>query len=198
MNDANLERIGALIYETDPYIYPAMFSSKQDAVTLLKAVIRADSDAMFCKDNFYAALEDGRITGILLWLKGALNWDAKQFQSIANRVSVALPDTFPLVCNNYFSEYSAPALDGVVSLVNICVSQNCRGKGIGKRLVASFFHDTEAECYELFCLEDNERAIALYKAMGFQVTSRQKAFTVSSEEVYSVKMECRRKEGNQV
>ena len=187
-----------MIYETDPYIYPAMFSSKQDAVTLLKAVIRADSDAMFCKDNLYAAFDDGQITGILLWLKGSLNWDAKQFQSMANRVSVALPDTFSLVCSNYFSEYSDPSLDGVVSLVNICVSQNCRSKGVGKRLVASFFQDIEAERYELFCLEDNERAIALYKALGFQVTARQEAFTVSSEGVHSVKMEYRRKEGNQV
>lgn len=188
LSDENLRTISALIYETDPFIYPAMFASKEDAVALFPVVIRSGRDAMFCKKNLYAALEKGKIVAIILWHEGALRWDERQFKSIAEAKLVHLPASFDLVSKKYFSGYDDASLQDRVSLINICVSKHCQGMGIGKRMLTSFFGDIGDKCYELYCLEDNQRAIALYERLGFRAVARQRAFTIFEKEVYSVKM----------
>ena len=66
LRDETLRAVGALLYETDPFIYPAMFYSEADAAALLGAVIRAGGDAMFRMENLYAAWEKESLAAILL------------------------------------------------------------------------------------------------------------------------------------
>lgn len=188
LRDEALRAVGALLYETDPFIYPAMFYSEADAAALLGAVIRAGSDAMFRMENLYAAWEKESLAAILLWHKGRLCWDKDPILAMAKAKSIRLPDTFDLVCRKYFSEYDDASLEGVVSLINVCVDRHHRSRGIAKQMLQAFFEEIREESYELYCLEDNRRAVELYQGLGFTTVSRQKAFTVREEEIYSVKM----------
>lgn len=188
LNDDNLRLISTLIYETDPYIYPAMFSTKEDALIVLPAVIKQNEDAMFSWESLYAAWEGGKPIAIILWHKGALSWKGNRFKEVARANAIRLPDTFDLVCKNYFAEYDDASLEKVVSLINVCVTECCCGKGIATQMLEAFFCEMGENYYELHCLEKNIRAVTLYQKMGFETVSWQRAFTVLDEKVYSVKM----------
>lgn len=49
------EKLAELIYETDPYIYPAMFQNKEDAIKILAATIKRGDDNLFKKENIFVA-----------------------------------------------------------------------------------------------------------------------------------------------
>ena len=66
----------------------------------------------------------------------------------------------------------------VASLDIICVSKECRGLGIAKRLIRlsidAIFRETGNEMPEIFLLvsAENTRAVGLYRKMGFSVAER--------------------------
>lgn len=188
LNRNNLETVCKLIFQTDPYIYPALFNSEANAISVLEKIIPMNVDEMFSMKNIYVAVEEEKIIALILWKKGSMNWNKRLFEENAKKVGVKLPDTFELVCEKYFDSYCDELLEGVVSLINVCVLKEFRGKKIAKKMMEAFFVDNNEDTYELFCLEDNISALSLYSSCGFNITSRQKAFTVNNADVYSVRM----------
>lgn len=184
----NLKTVCELIYQTDPYIYPALFDSEINAISVLERIIPMNVDEMFSINNIYVALEEEKIVALILWKKGSMNWNEGLFEENAKKVGVQLPDTFELVCEKYFDSYCDESLEGIVSLINVCVLKEFRGKKIAKKMMEAFFLDNNEDKYELFCLEDNISALGLYSCCGFNITSRQRAFTVNDADVYSVRM----------
>lgn len=184
----NLETVCKLIYQTDPYIYPALFNTEKNAIMLLGKIIPTNTDEMFSIDNMYVAVEDGKIIALILWKKGSMDWNKKLFEENAKKTGVTLPDTFELVCKEYFDSYCDESLEGIVSLINVCVLKEFRGKRVAQKMLEAFFCETNAAEYELFCLEENISALRLYGNLGFNVVTRQKAFTVNNDDVYSVRM----------
>lgn len=88
--------ISKLIYETDPYIYPALFGKEQNAIKLLPDVIEDNQDKMFAKQNMYILLSDKKnnereVVGLILWHSGKLGWDGERLLAAAEKVGVTLP-----------------------------------------------------------------------------------------------------------
>ena len=79
LSDAQLREIAAMIYDTDLYIYPAMFASRQEAESILSRMIRA-GDRMFRTENLYLAMDGNKVAGVLLWIRGPLKWDHKIYE----------------------------------------------------------------------------------------------------------------------
>ncbi len=178
-----------LIYDTDPFIYPAMFHTSKDAVKVLTEVIKSGKDTMFSVKNIFAAMDGEKIVGIILWCKGGLIWDEQLIKSVADSLNIDLCDTLDKVSKEYFGEYNRVELGNIVSLINVCIAEKYRSLGIGRSIFQEFMKKIPHEgSYELFCLEENKAAIRLYKKAGFHIVSRQKAFTVSNDNVYAVKM----------
>ena len=65
LTEGQLKDIAALIYDTDLYIYPAMFADRQEAETVLPKMIRA-GDPMFRRENLFLTMQGTKVVGILL------------------------------------------------------------------------------------------------------------------------------------
>ena len=175
INKDQLTDIAEMIYDTDPYIYPAMFNSKSDALVMIPEMIKY-KDRMFRTENMFVAEQDNRTVGLILWHRGPLIWDDEIFCLCASKLNISVSPHFINVREEYFSSYSHTSMD-IVSIINVCVLEEFRGKFIGEKTLKAFLNGKEAEC-ELFVLGDNKVAIHLYEKMGFQITSRIDGFSI--------------------
>jgi len=164
-----LSEIAGLIYDTDPYIYPAMFQTREHALEIIPKMIVAN-DTMFCEDNLYVAKNSEKIVGIVLWHRGPLSWSADTYFACGGD-SPHIDE----VRLKYFASYSETKAS-VVSLINVCTS--IHGHGIGSELLRSFLREVEGP-YELFVLSDNASAIKLYEKVGFSITQQMQGFSLT-------------------
>jgi len=175
----NLEEISGLIYDTDPYIYPAMFSSREEAVTIISKMI-CSSDSMFNLENMYVAYSDRSIIGLVLWHRGSFSWEAGLYVSCGGHSQYIHE-----VRERYFSNYADIPSD-TVSLINVCTS--VRNKGVGNILLESFLN-TVSGPYELYVLADNKPAIRLYEKHGFHVVESSNGFSIDRQDLLCYKMQ---------
>lgn len=179
--DEQLREIAGMIYDTDPYIYPAMFSSREEAIGVIPSMIRS-GDGMFCPGNTYTAETQGHTVGIVLWHRGPLEWETDVYARCGGRSAY-----IGKARDSYFSAYrNVPA--GTVSLINVCVSGGMRGQGIGGRMLDAFLRVVPGP-YELYVLADNRNAIALYQSRGFRITDELDGFSLEAEKPRCYKME---------
>lgn len=89
----------------------------------------------------------------------------------------------------YFNSYADEERADVISIINLCVSENARGLGIGKKLMESFLRQHRGEKIELCVLEENKAALDLYKKMGFKEVSRYQGFSVDERDIVCIGME---------
>lgn len=177
--DRALRDAAGLIYDTDPYIYPAMFASREDALRVLPEMIRG-GDRMFRPENLFVAASGEAVTGIVLWHRGSLRWDEAVYRACGGD-----SPWIGEVRDRYFSSY-ASVPPGTVSLLNVCTS--VRGRGMGGRMLDAFLRAVPGP-YELYVLADNAAAIRLYERKGFTVTERLQGFSVPARDLPCLKME---------
>ena len=177
LSDLDLLTVAQLIYDTDPYIYPAMCSAAE-AEKIFPCLLSAGTDSMFCKQNLFVARLDCIIVGVILWHSGPLVWENKAFIEACNTQSVRIAPTFEQVAREYLSTYDQPTAD--VSVINVCVESVVRGKGIGTAMLAAFIARHESESMELVTLTENTIAIDLYKRSGFDILREEDGFSVDN------------------
>ena len=129
--EEQLRDTARLIYDTDPYIYPAMFSDRPHAEEVISRMFLA-GDSMFCLDNLFTAMEDDRVIGIILWVRGSLIWSPE----ICIRCG-GDPKRIEMVKAGYFDTYKQMPPD-TVSMINISVRESFRGKGIGRKMMGLY------------------------------------------------------------
>lgn len=173
--DEQLKDIAGLIYDTDPYIYPTMFESRENAQVVIPKMIKA-GDSMFRPESLFLAMEKDEVIGLILWIKGALKWD----RTIYDRSGGNSP-YIDRVCQEYFASYSETP-DNIISIINVCVKEKTRGKGIGSRMMDSFLESTQGP-YELFVLANNPAAVKLYEKKGFRIVETRQGFSLESNEL---------------
>ena len=146
-------------------------------------------DSMFSLEHLYVSESEGHIIGIILWIKGALEWSDEVFLKCAEEQGLQISPYFERVKEEYFSYYSMTK-DYEISIVNVCVDQKAHGKGIGKRMMQSFLseeciHDTVCE---LSVLKGNIPAIRLYSENGFVITDEMPGFSVDKQKPTCLQM----------
>ncbi len=177
--------IAELIFETDDFIYPALFGDgadgKRNASILIPAIFEANCDSMFSKSNLFVSTIEGKIVGLILWHKGVLDWTPKYILEYANRNGVSLNEAdVKKVREEYVSErYSRDDMscNDTILLINVCVRKENRGIGIASRMLKSFIADHFQDPMELAVLADNRPAIILYEKHGFQTTEEVDGFS---------------------
>ena len=177
--DRQLADIAGLIYDTDPYIYPAMFSSREEAVSIIPKMI-IGGDHMFSPENLFIAEIDDSAIGMILWHRGSMEWDKTKY--LENGGHSPYIDE---VNNRYFSSYATIPSD-IVSILNVCTS--VRGKGVGSKILDAFM-DRVTGPFELYVLAENTVAIELYKKKGFVIAEVLQGFSIPSRDLPCYKME---------
>lgn len=183
---AQYKKISELIYETDPYIYPALFGAgkagREAASEILPMTFESGRDTMFHKNNLFLYMENERVLGIILWHKGRLSWSSDVIARIAQYSEIELNnENIMAVRDDYVNaEYAATAAD-MISLINICVDSSRRGQGIGRQMMEDFIGSHTGERMSLCVLADNGGAVKLYKSMGFNIVSESSGFSLTSD-----------------
>lgn len=183
-----LESIAGLIYDTDPYIYPAMFGTRDNALELVPELIR-ENDTMFRLDNLYIAEYEEEIIGLVLWVRGKLTWSKEQFVKVAKDHRIPVSGYLDQVTDRYIRSYADIANEEAISVINFCISEEVRGIGTGSQLMESFLREHRGEQIELCVLEENSGAVRLYQKYGFTENERYRGFSVDDRELVCISME---------
>jgi len=186
LTNDDIDRISKLIYETDPFIYPAMFGSYINTKKLMPYLIE-HHDPMFKLQNIFVAQEEGRIIGIVLWVKGSLIWTPELIKEACIAENVPVSEYLDLVAKEYVESYNKDR-EAVINIINVCVLQEYRGVGIGEEMMKAFFDQHKCSSYELCVLKENENAVKLYTKLGFVQEVEYRGFTVDERVVYAYKM----------
>jgi len=187
LSDENALALSRLVYDTDPYIYPAMFGSRENAEALLPLLF-GSNDSMFCLSNCYVAEREGAIIGLLLWKQGALTWSPALLKRLAAERGIPLSPYLDMVSEEYVSVYEQLPEEDVLSLINLCVVKELCGRGIGRKILENFFAQKPAAVYELCALKDNSGAVHLYTSLGFEICEEYNGFSVDHRRLPALRM----------
>lgn len=171
-----LEKLSALVYDTDPFIYPALFSSRTQALRVLPQVFRSGADVLFNLDNCFIIRSQKDIVGLLLWHMGSIQWSDKALYVELKCDREPVASGFEMVKTDYFESYRYMP-DNLISIINVCIAEEVRGKGIGSVLIGDFIAGHPGNEMELFVLSDNHPALSLYTSFGFQLVRNQAGFS---------------------
>lgn len=178
--------IAELIYETDPYIYPAMFGDKKNALNIIPELLDS-GDEMFKYENLFVAEKETDLCGIILWYKGSLKWNEDVFRSTCKKLNARISKYFDKVKKEYISHYEKVD-ENVISIINVSVLKEKQNQGIGTELLESFIKEHVNEKMELCVLDDNDIAKRVYEKMGFKYIEKYNGFFVKQTTIICERM----------
>ncbi len=159
------KKIARYIYETDPYIYPTLFSSAEDEgwVSFIAASL-ADATSVFSAENIRVATCGEQVIGLVCVLQGGREYTWK----MGDLPTATAPQRH--AAKTYFKPIiKAIAASRGTYILNICVDEQHGGRGVGTALL-----DHIVAAYPLplvlDVVADNARAIRLYEKQGFVKT----------------------------
>ena len=170
LSDAQLKETAGLIYDTDLFIYPAMFHSRQEAVNIIPKMIRA-GDQMFKNENLFVAMDGAKVAGVLMWMRGPLQWDKKIYENCGGK-----SEHIDRVVMEYFSLFEE-APPNMNTIVRISVKKQLQGNHIGSMLMQMFM-EAEQGPYQLFVLSNNAEAISFSQKKGFRIRETRPGFSL--------------------
>ncbi len=170
LSEEQLMAIAGLIYDSDPFIYPAMFRSRQEAESAIPKMIRA-GDRMFRRENLFIALEGTKVAGVLVWMRGPLMWDKKIYEKSGGKAQHI--DRVVMEYLNLFTETPPDT----ASVIRISVEKEMRGNGIGSLLMDTFL-EAEKGPYQLYVLSNNTEAILFFQQKGFGIRETRPGFSL--------------------
>ena len=186
LSGKDLERIGELIYDTDPYIYPAIFETQEKARRIIPLLIESRKDNMFCYENLYLIYKDSEIVGVILWHKGPLEYKSECLFDMAVQYGIK-QDNVKVTVEQYFDSYKNQEQE-VISVINVCIHKQYRHQGIGSYILREFIKEHYNEKLELYTLADNKCAVNLYSKYDFQIIKEQKGFSLDENKPYCFQM----------
>ena len=170
LSEEQLKEIADLIYDSDPYIYPAMFTNRREAETVIPKMIRA-GDPMFRRENLFVALAGPKVVGVLLWIRGPLAWNKKIYEKCGGKAKY-----IDRVAMEYFDLF-AETLPDTVSLVRISVKKELRGNKTGSMLMETFLEAEKGSC-QLYVLANNMEAVHFFQEKGFRIRETRPGFSL--------------------
>jgi len=170
LSEEQMKEVAGLIYDSDPFIYPAMFASRQEAEAVIPKMFRA-KDPMFRRENLFVALDGTKVAGILLWMRGPLAWNKKTYEKCGGKAKY-----IDRVVMEYFDLFSETPPD-TASIIRVSVDAELRGNKIGSMLVDAFL-EVEKGPYQLFVLANNMEATGFFRQKGFRIRETRPGFSL--------------------
>lgn len=185
----NLKKVSSLIYDTNPSVYSAMFGDREAALAIMSDVLTNDSDRVFCADNCYVAAIDERVMGVVLWVRGLVDWDSDSLERIAARRGIDLPNSLSVAAESYFENSAFGSAANDVIILGVCTDASYRRLGIGEALLRSFIGMLEPGSKLRLCVSREDVAtISLCRKMGFSVVEDSHGISLGEEESRRLRM----------
>jgi len=178
--------VAEVLFDTDPYIYPAAFGNKTIARKLFPLMV--NSTGVFQDNGLFVAKINGKIVGAVSSFADAKN-DAEIYIRSSKSVKNT-PVTFADVCKNYFGKLSGYIDEDAVYISCISIKEKFRGMRIGEQLLKYVLSISAGKKVYLHVLVDNTRAIALYKKYGFTIVSEEDGYSLTDQKPHCYLMMC--------
>ena len=173
--------IAKYLHLTDPYIYPVVCKdpTAPEWIALVGACLAA-------KNNFYSlehlsvALADGKIIGVACVVPCG--------KKLSFSAGLTLPDAIKAGVACVEAGYFGPLAEenagyAGYNLINICVDEAYRGRGIGRAFMAHLVSLYGGEDLHLDVVAHNAAAIRTYEACGFSATDQYLGFSGSDKKL---------------
>lgn len=184
LND-NLKKVAGLIYDTDPFIYPAAFGNKRRARNILPKMMK--QPCIFHIDNIRVAEIKKKIVGI------AVIVDASSHLEPPSVDSQHSSEGFVDARNKYFSAVSeaVSSIQNSAHLMCLCVDSRIRGQRVGAILLKNVIQECKERglaAVTLDTLEDNIAAVRLYQDYGFKKAFGEPGYAFDEEALWCLRM----------
>lgn len=173
-----IEKIAKYIYLTDPYIYPKISPSPKDTawIELIGACLTKE-DNIFSIRHITVVTCGDEIVGIAC----VVPCGKKLTFSEDIPIPEALSGSILPVIEGYFAPLIAESLSyRGYNIVNICIDENHRGKGVGKQLMTHCIREYADNTLHLDAIAANLAAVRLYQAVGFRISGQYMGFSGDS------------------
>lgn len=170
LTPAQAQQIAGRLFSSDRYILSSVFHSYSHAMVLLGNLLLLGNDTIFAPQNIHCAYCGDRIIGVLLFVKGAVEWSADQLREEAVYLGTTLKDPIKLVESEYFPSYGPADQDTITILDdNIDPLWDSADGRVASGLMADFL-GKYGKSYRIqaHVLQETREAIALYRANGFR------------------------------
>ena len=160
------EAVIELVYQTDPYLYPDLFGSLENAKKIMPFLLD-DKKSTWFKDYIYTVKNNSEIIGIVTILPYNVEWNFNAIRIAYMEAGMQITARVRAACD-YFAD-SFTRIGKGASACNICVREDHRGKGIGRFLLEKVIEMAGANNIELTVLANNISAVRLYQNHGFLI-----------------------------
>ncbi len=174
--DDPFKRIAAILYDTDPYIFPYWFNNhKEEGISILAKLI-ADTGSYFNYHHIWVAEYQGTIRAILVAFDkhSEFNYDYTALKAINHAYDFTVRR---LIENSIKAIHNLPRK--MIFGAYLGVDREMRRQKIGSRLYGKFlYHQEQAgfKCCYHYCLNENTNALSMYQQLGFQSIGQIDAF----------------------
>ncbi len=157
------KRVAEFIYESDNYIYPYWFDSKDDAVKVISEMI--DGKTLYNYKNVTVAEHDGKIIGALVSLYSPIIEKEENILKAFRLAGVKADERTHKIFNDYYA-LMAEHKDGYY-LANVTVDKRYRSSGVASKLITEVLKGKGFSRLE--CVKENVGAWRLYERLGFKI-----------------------------
>lgn len=182
LSDSQYCDIAKLIYDTDGFIFPALFTGCEDprktAERVFSLALKTGTDHLFNKDNVFVCFDNEKIVGMILWYCGAMEWNYEELIQLASEAGANLKhEIVENINNSFFEDDKEMNPSDTITLSYVSVCNSMRGRGIGSFMLNNFIASHEKSAMELCVLKDNKAAIKLYENKGFIIESEYNGYS---------------------
>ena len=170
----DVDAVIPLMYSAGPeaYRYTFSVSSELQVLDFLRIAFVQGAGEFGYRDHFVAL--DGKEIVALVGMRSADDSSEYLMAVVKNIFGFYGPinGLRVIIRGLRFEKIVAPPKKRVISLHNLAVTENCRGKGYGRQVIAWFLQQADkknALAVGLDVAETNPRAKALYRELGFEV-----------------------------
>ncbi len=167
--------IAKYIHLTDSYIYPKICANHYDEswIKLISSCLKC-RDNVFYIDNIEVVIYNGKIVGIACVIPCGNNLRFEENIDVPD----AIAENVKTVSDGYFKPLIDESLNFIgYNIVNVCIDENYRGKGLGSLLMTHCVKKYEHSVLHLDVIASNAAAVSLYKKLGFEITGEYFGFS---------------------
>lgn len=157
-------RVGELLMQVDPYIYPALLGGSQ--LKLVMPRLMHSPGSPFAPEHIWVVSKDERVIALMVAYKERVK-EPFDWTSL-NDPDLELPSSYQDVCSRYLKPMLEEIGDDEAYVACLATDSAFRRGGYAKMLLESFFYLTGKRAVVLDVISDNQPAIELYKKLKFE------------------------------